>query len=87
MGGKTFHWERVNSISSPIPPVAGQPTKTGPFDIMFYSGYIGDSLGIDANDNFFYVAWVDFRNVVVTPDYPEGRPDMDIYFARVPIKP
>lgn len=86
-GGKTFHLERVNSISSPIPPVAGQPTKTGHFYPSLLPGYIGDSLGIDADENFFYVAWVDFRNVVVTPDYPKGRPDMDIYLARVPIKP
>ncbi|MGB9861889.1 MAG: hypothetical protein ACPLRP_06170 [Candidatus Bipolaricaulaceae bacterium] len=85
-GGQTFRFRRVNSVSSPIPPVAGQPTRSGHFERSFYSGYIGESLGIATDENFFYLAWVDFRNIITTPDYPEGRPDFDVYFRKVPIQ-
>ncbi len=84
--GRTFSVLRVNSTSSPIPPVAGQPTRSGHFERSFFSGYIGESLGITADENFFYLAWVDFRNIIITPDYPGGRPDFDVYFCRVPIQ-
>jgi len=85
-GGRTFYVERANSSPLPLPPVAGQPTRSGHFEPSFFSGYIGESLGIAANENFFYLAWVDFRNIIITPDYPGGRPDMDVYFRKVEIR-
>jgi hypothetical protein len=65
--------------------VAGQPTRSGHFEPSFFSGYIGDSLGIAADEDFFYLAWVDFRNIIITQDYPEGRSDFDIYFRKLQI--
>jgi hypothetical protein len=85
-GGQTFYFEQVNSSPMPIPPVAGQPTRSGHFEPSFFSGYIGDSLGIAADEDFFYLAWVDFRNIIITPDYPEGRSDFDIYFRKLQIQ-
>gem|GEM_PF-3738886 len=85
-GGHTFYVERVNAEPMPIPPVAGQPTRSGHFEPSFFSGYIGDSLGIAADEDFFYLAWVDFRNIIITPDYPEGRSDFDIYFRKLRIQ-
>jgi len=29
---------------------------------------------------------VDFRNIIITPDYPEGRSDFDIYFCKLQIQ-
>jgi len=85
-GGQTFYVERVNASPMPIPPVAGQPTRSGHFEPSFFSGYIGESLGITADENFFYLAWVDFRNIIITPDYPEGRSDFDVYFRKLEIR-
>lgn len=85
-GGQTFHMERVNSAPLPVPPVAGQLTRSGHFEPSLYSGYIGESIGIAADQSFFYIAWVDFRDFVVTPDYPKGRPDMDVYFGKLPVQ-
>lgn len=85
-GGREFHLQQINSFPLPIPLVAGQPTRSGHFEPSFPSGYIGESLGIAVDENFFYLAWVDFRNVVITPDYPGGRPDFDVYFRKVPIQ-
>lgn len=85
-GGQTFVCQRLTAVSSPIPPVVGQPTRSGHFDPSMPPGYIGEVLGIWADETFFYVAWTDFRNRVVSPDYPSGRPDMDLYFARVPVR-
>jgi hypothetical protein len=42
------------------------PTRSGHFEPSFFSGYIGDSLGIAADEDFFYLAWVDFRNIIIT---------------------
>jgi len=55
--------------------------------VSFISGGLEAPLLPNAGvDPFFYLAWVDFRNIITTPDYPEGRPDFDVYFRKVPIQ-
>ncbi|MBC7221436.1 hypothetical protein H5T56_00380 [Candidatus Bipolaricaulota bacterium] len=85
-GGRSFSCQRVSKVPSPVPPVAGQPTRSGHFEPSLPSGYIGESIGIWADETNFYLVWTDFRNTAITPDYPQGRPDMDLYFARIPIR-
>ncbi|MCS7240582.1 MAG: hypothetical protein NZ651_04990 [Candidatus Bipolaricaulota bacterium] len=84
-GGQTFDCQRLNAVPSPIPPVVMQLTRSGHFDPSMPPGYIGESIGIWADRTFFYMAWTDFRNRIVTHDYPQGRPDMDLYFVRVSV--
>lgn len=83
-GGMTFVNERMTSASFPVPPIVGQPSKTGHFDDLRPAGYFGNYIAIAADGHTFYLAWADGRNVVRTPRYPAGRPDLDVYFARIP---
>ncbi len=83
-GGLTFAGERVNAQPWPIPPVAGQPTRSGHFEPSFYSGYVGKGLDVKYKNGVFYLVWTDFRNKMITPLYPQGRADMDIYFLKLP---
>lgn len=84
-GGITFVNERVTTVSFPIPPIVGQLTQTGHFDDLRRACYIGDYNSIVADSRSFYLVWGDSRRIVRTPRYSEGRPDLDIYFARIPI--
>ncbi len=83
-GGMTFTNERITSVSFPVPPLVGQPSPTGHFDGLRRAGYFGDYISIAADSRFFYLVWTDARNVVRTPNYPQGRPDLDVYFIRIP---
>ena len=86
-GGATFGSnQRVTDTSFGVPPIAKQLTETKNFDSLRNECYMGDYAGIAADANNFYLAWGDNRNTVITPAYPSGRPDPDVYFAIVPIE-
>lgn len=46
--------------------------------------YIGDYIALGADKGVFYLAWADATNFVKTPKYPDGRPDLDVFFAKIP---
>ena len=83
-GGLSFTNERVTTGSFPAPPIVGQPTQTGNCDDLRRPCYMGDYNDMAADARFFYLAWGDSRNIVKTPCYPEGRQDLDVYFAKIP---
>lgn len=85
-GGRTFESTRITQTSFKWPPIVGQPTKTGHYDSLRREGYVGDYISVAADDEFFYVAWTGSRNIVYTPSYPDGRLDLDIFFANVPAR-
>lgn len=82
-GGITFVNERITTVSFPIPPIVGQLTQTGHFDDLRRACYLGDYNSITADTQFFYLVWGDGRNIIKTLRYPEGRSDLDVYFARI----
>jgi hypothetical protein len=84
-GGMMFTNERITSVSFPVPPLVGQPSQTGHFDGLRRAGYFGGYISIVADSGFFYLAWTDARNIVRTPNYPQGRADLDVYFTRIPM--
>jgi cysteine-rich repeat protein len=73
---------RVSDVSFPVPPITGQPTASGNFDPGRSACYMGDYIGITADADYFYYAWGDNRNTVVSATYPDGRPDPDTFFER-----
>jgi len=83
--GQTFHIERVTTSSFAWPPIDGQATPTGHYDPLRRAGYIGDYIDIDADGTFFYLAWAGTKDLIFTPNYPDGRLDLDVFFAKVPI--
>ena len=83
-GGLSFINERVTTDSFPVPPIVRQPTRTGNSDDLRRACYMGDYNSIVADTEFFYLVWGDSRNIVKTPCYPEGRQDLDVYFAKIP---
>lgn len=87
-GGATFEpIERVTDVSFPVPPLAGQPNFTGNFDPATSGCYMGEYNAAVGDDSSFYYAWGDNRNTRVTQLYPGGRPDPDVFFARLPLNP
>jgi hypothetical protein len=44
---------------------------------------MGDYLGVQRDAGTSYTAWGDTRDVVVNAFWPQGRPDPDIYFAKL----
>jgi hypothetical protein len=83
-GGLSFTNERVTTSSFSVPPIVGQPTRTGNYDDLRRPCYMGDYNDMSADAEFFYLAWGDSRNLVETPHYPEGRQDLDVCFAKIP---
>lgn len=47
---------------------------------------MGDYNQIAADEKFFYMAWGDNRNILKTENYPNGRPDPDVFFAQIPVQ-
>lgn len=47
--------------------------------------YIGDYIALTADSRAFYLAWAATYNLVKTPGYPNGRPDLDVFFIKVPV--
>lgn len=73
-GGRSFV-RKFASSSFGLPPS---------YDPLRRPCYLGDYIGLAADTEFFYLAWTDARNLVKTPQYPEGRPDLDVFFAKIP---
>jgi hypothetical protein len=87
-GGATLDGDaRLTDASFVVPPLARQPTPSGNFDPRAASCYMGEYIGVTADDATFYYAWGDNRRTVVSTNYPSGRPDPDIYFDRLPVPP
>lgn len=83
-GGDSFGpLTRITDVSFPVPPLRGQ--ATGNFDPGRNACYMGEYIAIASGDDFFHYAWGDNRNTLVTPSYPDGRPDPDVYAARLAV--
>jgi hypothetical protein len=78
---------RVTDVSFPVPPLTGQPTQTGNFDPSASACYMGEYIAVAGDTDNFYYAWGDNRDRVVSTTYPNGRPDPDVYFDRLPVLP
>lgn len=86
-GGKTFEPNiRVTDVSFDVPPTFGQPTSSTNFDALRGICYMGDYNQMAADEKFFYLAWGDNRNILKTENYPNGRPDPDVFFAKIPVQ-
>jgi len=77
-GGQSFSPNfRITDVPFDVPPTAPN------FDSLRGICYMGDYNHITADDQFFYLAWGDNRSVLKTERFPEGRPDPDVFFAKV----
>lgn len=86
-GGKSFEPNiRVTDVSFDVPPTFGQPTSSTNFDALRGICYMGDYNQMAADEKFFYLAWGDNRNILKTENYPDGRPDPDVFFAKIPVQ-
>jgi cysteine-rich repeat protein len=45
---------------------------------------MGEYIAVAADQDSFYYLWGDNRDTLVTPSYPAGRPDPNVYFDRLP---
>ncbi len=87
-GGETFEPNiRVTDVSFDVPPTFGQRTSSMNFDALRGICYMGDYNQMAADGKFFYLAWGDNRNILKTENYPNGRPDPDVFFAKIPVQP
>jgi hypothetical protein len=87
-GGQSFEPNyRVTEISFDVPPTFGQRTSSGNFDYQRGVCYMGDYNQMAADGDFFYLVWGDNRTILKTDTYPDGRPDPDVYFAKIPVQP
>jgi hypothetical protein len=85
-GGAHFQRNRrISQVPFDVPPIFDQPTSKGGFDSERSSCFMGDYIHVIADSERFYMVWGDARNTVISPAYPQGRPDPDVYFASVPI--
>jgi predicted 3-demethylubiquinone-9 3-methyltransferase (glyoxalase superfamily) len=48
---------------------------------------MGDYNQMAADAQFFYLTWGDNRSILKTERYPNGRPDPDVFFAKIPVQP
>ncbi len=69
---------RITDSSFPVPPIC--PSN---FDNMIVKCYAGDYNNMIADEHYFYLTWGDNRNTVYSMFYPNGRPDPDVFFAKV----
>lgn len=74
--GESFWTQRISSAPFLSPPS---------YDPVRRPNYMGDYIALVADARFFYVAWADTRHWVKTPSYKEGRPDLDVYFLKLPV--
>jgi hypothetical protein len=74
-GGATFDpLIRVTDVNFPVPPL--NPN----FDPVIADCYMGEYIAIAADAKHFYYLWGDNRNTLITPNFPGGRPDPDVFF-------
>lgn len=74
-GGASFGpLTRVTDVNFPVPPI--NPN----FDPGIVNCYMGEYIAVAADAKNFYYLWGDNRNTVVTADFPNGRPDPDVFF-------
>jgi len=79
-GGATFDpLTRVTDVNFPPPPI--RPN----FDPNIATCYMGEYIAVAADDSSFYYMWGDNRNTLITTNFPDGRPDPDIFFEVEPI--
>jgi hypothetical protein len=87
-GGRSFEPNlRVTDVSFDVPPTFGQRTSSQNFDAMRGICYMGDYNQMAADAQFFYLTWGDNRSILKTERYPNGRPDPDVFFAKIPVQP
>ena len=67
---------RVTDTNFAVPPI--NPN----FDPGVVRCYMGEYIAIAADGNNFFFAWGDNRNTLVTPNFPGGRPDPDVFFEK-----
>lgn len=65
---------RVTDVNFPVPPI--NPN----FDPGVVTCYMGEYIGMAADNNKVYYLWGDNRNTLVTTAFPSGRPDPDVFF-------
>ena len=74
-GGATFGaLQRVTNQSF------GLPQLNPNFDSAITNCYVGEYIGIAADAGAFYYLWGDDRNTVTNVNWPNGRPDPDVFF-------
>ncbi len=84
-GGQTFESNvRVTDRSFPVPPTAINGRN---FDNLRSICYMGDYNQMAADEAFFYLVWGDNRATLFTERFPapDGRPDPNVFFARIPV--
>jgi len=78
-GGSSFDpIIRVTDVNFPVPPILPN------FDVGIRSCYMGEYIAIAGDSNNFYYLWGDNRTTLVTPNWPLGRPDPDVWFDSQP---
>jgi hypothetical protein len=64
---------------------SGQASQN--FDALRGICYMGDYNQMAADAQFFYLTWGDNRSILKTERYPNGRPDPDVFFTKIPVQP
>lgn len=86
-GGQTFEPNfKVTDRSFPVPPIG---TNGRNFDNLRSICYMGDYNQIAADNEAFYLVWGDNRMTIFTDRFPapNGRPDPNVFFAKIPVQP
>jgi uncharacterized repeat protein (TIGR01451 family) len=65
---------RVTDVNFPVPPI--NPN----FDPGINPCYMGEYIAVAGDERNFYYLWGDNRNTLVTANFPNGRPDPDVFF-------
>jgi hypothetical protein len=74
-GGQTFGPNvRVTDVSFAVPPI--NPN----FDPVVLNCYMAEYNHMATQGSTLYLTWGDNRNTLFTPDFPNGRPDPDVFF-------
>lgn len=68
--------DRVSDVTFGFAPTNPQ------FDPAVATCYHGDYDRVAADNQSAYVVWGDDRNIKVTPGFPSGRPDPDVFFQK-----
>jgi hypothetical protein len=59
------------------------PITLPPFDPFSAPCYMGDYVGVRRSAGTAYTAWGDNRDIVHNAFWPQGRPDPDVFFAKL----
>ncbi|UCC47305.1 MAG: exo-alpha-sialidase [Gemmatimonadota bacterium] len=79
--GRTWANERVTAEAFDVPPL--NPN----FDPLVKSCYMGDYNDATVDRSGFYLTWGDNRRILRAPRFPRGRPDPDVRFRTVGLRP